>query len=134
MSILLGLQKVIRNCVASFACGIAEHANPNQKEDWPLRGSPQPGTKNVMHMPPVESNKIVLPPLHIKLGLMKNFVKAIDRDGPAFRYLHEKFHTLGKAKIKEGIFIGPQIRELLKDIQFDSIITGNETAAWEAFR
>ena len=105
-----------------------------QKKDWPLKGSPQPGAKNVVHMPLVESNKIVLPPLHIKLGLMKNFVKAMDRDGPAFRYLSEKFHTLSEAKMKEGIFIGPQIRELLKDTKFDSIITGNEKAAWEAFR
>jgi hypothetical protein len=72
--------------------------------------------------------------LHIKLDLMKNFLKAMDRDGPAFRYLSEKFHTLSEAKIKEGIFIGPQIRELLKDIQFDSIITGNEKAAWKAVR
>ena len=46
----------------------------------------------------------------------------MDRDGPAFRYLSEKVYTLSEAKIKEGIFIGPQIRELLKDIQFDSII------------
>ena len=54
----------------------------------------------------------------------------MDRDRPAFRYFSEKFHTLSGAKIKEGIFIGPQIRELLKNIQFDSIITGNEKAAW----
>ena len=78
--------------------------------------------------------QIVLPSLHIKRGLMKNFVKAMERDGPAFRYLSEKFHTLSEAKIEESIFIGPQIRELLKDIQFDSIITGNEKAAWEAFQ
>ena len=29
----------------------------------------------------VEPNKILLPPLHIKLGVMKNFVNAIDREG-----------------------------------------------------
>jgi hypothetical protein len=135
VSILLGLQQGYTKFCCFLCMWDSRARNLHyQKKDWPLRGSPQPGAKNVVHMPLVESNKIVLPPLHIKLGLMKNFVKAMDRDGPAFRYLSEKFHTLSEAKIKEGIFIGPQIRELIKDIKFDSIITGNEKAAWEAFR
>jgi len=135
VSILLGLQQG-NTKFCCFLCMWDSRAwNLHyQKKDWPLRGSPQPGTKNVVHMPLVESNKIVLPPLHIKLSLMKNFVKAMDRDRSAFRYSREKFHTLAEAKIKEGIFIGPQIRELLPDTQFESIITGNEKAAWEAFR
>jgi hypothetical protein len=37
-----------------------------------------------------EWHKILLPPLHIKLSLMKNFVKAMDRAGSAFKYLAEK--------------------------------------------
>jgi hypothetical protein len=32
-----------------------------------------------------------MPSLHIKLRLIKNFVKAMDQTGPAFRYLAEKF-------------------------------------------
>jgi hypothetical protein len=52
----------------------------------------------------MEANKIVLPFLHIKLGVMKNFVKAMDRDGSAFKYLAQKFLRLSEAKIKEGIF------------------------------
>ncbi|GBM52064.1 hypothetical protein AVEN_23295-1 [Araneus ventricosus] len=35
--------------------------------------------------------KILLPPLHIKLGLMKNFVKAMDCGGSGFQYLSLKF-------------------------------------------
>jgi len=34
-----------------------------------------PGEKNVVNPPLVLQEKIYLPPLHIKLGLMKNFVK-----------------------------------------------------------
>jgi hypothetical protein len=40
-----------------------------------------PGKKSVTCKPLVDSKKLSLPPLHIKLGLMKNFVKAMDRDG-----------------------------------------------------
>jgi hypothetical protein len=41
---------------------------------------------------------------------------------------------LSEAKIKEGIFIGPQIRELTKDKTFDSILNEGELAAWTAFK
>jgi hypothetical protein len=57
---------------------------------------------------------VFLPPLHVKLGLMKNFVKATDKNGAGFMHLKHKFPRLGYAKIKEGIFVGHQIRELIK--------------------
>jgi len=42
---------------------------------WPERTSLTPGEKNVVSPPLVLPEKIYMPPLHIKLGLMKNFVK-----------------------------------------------------------
>ena len=53
--------------------------------------------------------------MHLKLNLVKNFVKAMNQEEAAFTYLWEKFPRLIKAKLKEGIFIGPQIRDLIKD-------------------
>jgi hypothetical protein len=76
----------------------------------------------------------LLPPLHIKLGLIKNFVKATEQTGPGFRYLAEKFPGISTAKIKEGVFTGPQIRKLFRDEQFDHILSGNEKRAWNDFR
>ena len=52
--------------------------------------------------------KFFCPPLHIKLGLMKNFVKGIDKTGRGFEYVRNKFPNLSYAKIKLGIFIGPR--------------------------
>jgi hypothetical protein len=72
-----------------------------------------PGNKTVIYKPLVDRRNIILPPLHIKLGLMKNFVKAMDRNGDGFQYLKLKFPIL-----KEGTFVGPQIREFLKDEHF----------------
>jgi hypothetical protein len=54
---------------------------------------------------------------------MKNFVKAMDKNGTGFMYLKHKFPRLSDAKIKEGIFVGPQIRELIKDEQFEGAQT-----------
>ena len=67
---------------------------------------------NVENQPPVESSKILLPSMHLKLGLMKNFVKDMNQEEAVFTYLWEKFPRLREAKMKEGIFIGPQIWDL----------------------
>jgi len=75
-----------------------------EERDWPQKKSLKIGEKNVQHPALAEWHKILLPPLHIKLGLMKNFVKAMDRTGSAFRYLAEKFPRLSEAKIKKGFF------------------------------
>ena len=52
----------------------------------------------------------------------------------AFTYLWEKFLRLSEAKLKEGIFIGPQIRDLIKDEYFDNFLQGDEKAAWDSFK
>jgi len=78
-----------------------------------------PVEKNVASPPLVLPEKILLPPLHIKLGLMKNFVKGMDKTGHGFEYTRNKFPNVSDAKINEGILIGPQIRELTQDEQFD---------------
>jgi len=36
--------------------------------------------------------------------------------------------------LKEGIFIGPQIRDIIKDEFFDKLLQGNEKAAWDSFK
>ena len=79
------------------------------REDWPARKSLEPGIMNVENQPLVEPGKILLPSMHLKLGLMKNFVKAMNLEEAAFTYLRENFPRLSEVKLKEGIFIGPQI-------------------------
>jgi hypothetical protein len=48
-------------------------------------------------------------------------------------YLAEKFPGVSAAKIKEGVFIGPQMRQLFRDEQFEHIPSGNEKRAWNDF-
>jgi len=94
----------------------------------------EPGHKNVKHHSLVESLWILLPPLHIKLGLMKNFVKAMERNGTAFLYVRQKLPLLSDAKIREGVFTSPDICSLLGDEVSERIITGDEQIAWHAFQ
>ena len=84
------------------------------KRDWMLRTEYEPGVSSVHHnnqrniIPPVDPDKIFLPPLHIKLGLMTNFVKALGKTQSAgFQYLVEKFPKISAAKLKEDVFVGP---------------------------
>ena len=65
---------------------------------WSARKILEPGHKNVKHNSLVELLRTLLP-LHIKLGLMKNSVKAMDHNGTAFLYLRQKFPPLSDAKI-----------------------------------
>jgi len=65
--------------------------------------------------------------MHLKLGLIKNFVKTMNQGEAAISYLWEKFPILSEAKWKEGIFISPQIWDLIKDEYFDK-------AAWDSFK
>ncbi len=75
---------------------------------------------SVQNVPLVDPKKIFLPPLHIKLGLIKTFVKAMSKTNlKGYQYLVAKFPKISAAKLKEGIFVGPQIREVLKDGSFD---------------
>ena len=45
---------------------------------------------------------------------MKQFMKALDKQGQCFIHLHQQFEKLRDANIKEGIFDGPQIRKMFK--------------------
>ena len=65
---------------------------------------------------------------------MKNFVKALHKNGAVFQHLSTVFPGLSAAKLKEGIFVGPQIREVLKDTDFEELLNLKELRAWEAFK
>ena len=82
----------------------------------------------------VNPKKIIVPPLHMKLRIKKQFVKALDQDGDCIKYLSHKFPSPSEAKIKEGIFLGPQIRALTTDREFEANMTSKEKIAWNAFK
>ncbi|UYV69193.1 K02A2.6-like [Cordylochernes scorpioides] len=122
-----------------FCCFLCEWDSRDRerhyfKKIWPNRKIFTPGYKNIANLPLIDSENIYLPPLHIKLGLMKNFVKALDRNASGFAYLKQKFSSISEAKIKEGIFVGPQIRELQQDGNFQNSLNEVEAAAWNSFR
>ena len=89
---------------------------------------------NVMREPLTSREKFLLPPLQIKLGLVKQFVKALDFEGEVFQEIRSMFPRLSEAKIKGVIFVGPQINTMLKSKTMEEKINETEKEAWKAFR
>ena len=104
-----------------------------KKRNWPLRTSYEIGTYNVKQQPLVDAAKILMPPLHIKLSLIKQFVKQLDTEGEAFKYIQQLFPTLSKAKIKAGVFVGPEVKRLINSIDFPELLSEVERTAWMYF-
>jgi len=47
--------------------------------------------------------------MYLNLGLIKNFVKTMNQEEATFTHIREMFLRLREAKLREGVFIGPQI-------------------------
>jgi hypothetical protein len=74
-----------------------------------------------------------LSPLYIKLGLIKKSVKSTDKISEGFANLRQKRPTVNEAKMKEGIFAGPQITQLFGEKDFRTKLNFTERGAWKAF-
>ena len=136
IGMLMGMQSGFTK-YCCFLCMWDSRATKNHyiKSSWPSRSSYTPGQGSVGFDPLVDLQKNLLPPLHIKLGLFKNFVKSMSKvNSEGFQYISRKFSLVSQAKLKEGIFVGPQIRELLNDIEFEHQLNSKELKAWLAFK
>ena len=86
--------------------------------------------KNIVSEPILSRNKIVFPPLHLKLGFMKQFVKALKTDSDCFQYIVTSLPGFLIEKKKQE---GPQIRYLIKDKEFIKTMNIKEKTAWLSF-
>ena len=110
-----------------------DKANHWIKPHWPVRILRTPGHKNISKCALVDPSQVILPPPHIKMGLMKQYVKALDKQGACFLRIANKFPKLSSEKVKESIFAGAQFRALINDEQFQLTMTDVEKSAWLSF-
>ena len=105
---------------------------------------------SVIRSPLVDINQIILPPLHIKLGVFSQFIKSlapkkklknkqvvIDKAGntEAIKFLVNNFRNKSEDKIVAGTFVGPEIRKLIEkhNDQFTNLLNHKERACWLAY-
>ena len=103
---LLGLQGGYTK-YSCFLCLWDSRTNDDhyKKVHWPPRVELQPGLFNVLKQVLVDSNKVLLPPLHIKLELVKQFVKALDFGGEALQEICLMFpkHLRQRSKVEYSL-------------------------------
>ena len=109
-SLLLGLQLgYTKHLYFLCLCNSRDDENHYKRVDWPSRSEHVVGKYNGKQSALVNPQKVLLSPLHIKLGLMKNF-KDMDHQGSGFLYLKKKFKgELTNAKVEAVVFTGPVI-------------------------
>ena len=69
-------KRASQSSVVFSVSGIVKHY---KLKDLGSRSTFVPGEHSLKENPLVDMNKVLLPPLHIKLGLMKNFMKALHK-------------------------------------------------------
>lgn len=78
----------------------------------------------------VNTEHVFLPPFRIKLGLWNVMLRLYIKTEVCL-LLKNKFPRINKTKVKEGIFMGPLIREVTWGSAFDvTLITEAEGTAW----
>ncbi|GBM32309.1 hypothetical protein AVEN_223346-1 [Araneus ventricosus] len=55
----------------------------------------------------------------------------MNKNGPAFKCLHEKFPRLSVANIKEGVSVGSQIKQLFRDPKFEKLLRSKGKQVWD---
>ena len=102
--------------------------------DWPFRTSHVVGKENQKSKPLILQNRILLPPLHIKLGIVKNFITSILSNLSAAERLHTLFPNLSGMKLKAGVLTGPDIKKLVNDEIFAGELSLDQLGAWNAVK
>ena len=64
------------------------------------------------------------------MGIIKQFVKAFNKDGDCFKYICIEFPRSTIENFKAGIFDGPQIKTYLG---FPNSMNEKESCAWSVF-
>jgi hypothetical protein len=137
---MIGVTLGIQGTNASRPCFLCDWERPRSGEMWSskkgnLRSSWIKGKDpNIVAEPLVPLEKVLLPPLHIKIEIMTQIMKVFVQRPELSKFIHEKFPRLSEAKIQNGVFNGPDIRSLMKDKKFPKILSKQEKRVWEAFR
>ena len=67
------------NTVSLYVNGVGSRSKEQyETANWHLRDEIKAGHQNIINEPLVAEDKILLPPLHVKLGIYKDFLKALE--------------------------------------------------------
>ena len=98
----------------------ARHFETDQWAPW-TEDDREPGRFSFVERALVPADRIVLPELHVRMGVFQQFVKKLFENSahPAYQYYVTKFRSkYSEAKLAVGALIGPDIIRLSNDFGF----------------
>ena len=100
-------------------------------KDWLLREELVPcKERNVINDPLEDRDSILFPPRHMKLGLIRQFTKALDKDGDCFTYVCQAFPGLTMENLN---FTVPRSGSSSEITEFENSMNEVELEVWKAF-
>ena len=58
----------------------------------------------------------------------------MDQNSPGLMYLKNKLPRISDANIKEGVWVGPQMTELIQDVKSEDQLSKVWKAAWKSLK
>lgn len=107
------------------------HQNTQRRTDSVI------GTKSIVADSLIDLNNVLLPPLHVKIGLIAQFIKKLGVNTPAYNFIADLLNHKSTAKLEAGQLDGPEIRKILKEENtqiFESYLSPPQLRAWNAFK
>ncbi|GBN14153.1 hypothetical protein AVEN_229806-1 [Araneus ventricosus] len=111
-----------------------QHVHTRTQKEWPFRRTLLAGLPNIISDPIFSQEMFVIPLLHSKLGLMKQFVKALNPEGGCFQYIFSSFSALSFEKATAVVFGGPQIQAPVRYLDFVRKMNVKENPVWLFFK
>lgn len=130
-----------------FLCLWPQHSNKTnfEQKSWPPRSRFVVNEDSLKYLPLVNSSKIRLPTLHIKLGLFSSFIRTFgwikysSNKKKEYKYYSIaeyllKRHKFTSAQLNDGSITGGRINTLQADLNFERKLPRIAKQAWIAFR
>lgn len=120
--ILLGQQSAFTKYSCSYAYGTTEIVEINRNKKL-AKEIPRTWIKQCFAQV-ISNPRFPFHQLHIKISLMKQLVKSLNKGDTCFLYYSaSKFPTVTDAKLKKGFLDGPQMRKILNEKLLSSMRT-----------
>ena len=104
--------------------------NPWVKKGWPPRDFMRVGKPNVINKPLFAKKKMIIPPMHIKFGLIKQLMNALPITGDCFNYVYlQSIFCFNYGKAESRHFRSPLNSKTSKRSTFVQSMTDAEAAA-----
>lgn len=86
-----------------------------------------PRIKNIQKKNRIDPKKVPTTSYQIRAA---EFIKVLPKDGECFKYLCSQFPGLSEAKLKDSVFVEPNINKFQKNEHFET----NEKGVWRSFK